>query len=63
MASQFADFVYSLFRSLFSHLVALFIAGCVSGGSPFHIYATQGLDSVFLRVCFVGLEDYFLSQT
>ncbi|KAF2569095.1 hypothetical protein F2Q68_00027669 [Brassica cretica] len=31
----------SLFLSLFSYLVALFIAGYVSGGSPFHMYATQ----------------------
>ncbi|KAF3546386.1 hypothetical protein DY000_02003286 [Brassica cretica] len=35
MAPQLIDFLSSPFLSLFSHLVALFIAGCVSGGSPF----------------------------
>ncbi|KAF3512292.1 hypothetical protein F2Q69_00004493 [Brassica cretica] len=35
MSPQFIDFLYSSFLSLFSHLVALFIVGCVSGGSPF----------------------------
>ncbi|KAF2589465.1 hypothetical protein F2Q70_00040836 [Brassica cretica] len=38
-ALRFADFVSSPFLSLFSHLVAPFIAACVSGGSFFrHIW-------------------------
>lgn len=35
MAPRFVDFILSLFISLFSHLVAPFIADHVSGGSPF----------------------------
>ena len=31
----FADFVSSPLPSLFSHLVAVFITACISGGSPF----------------------------
>ena len=45
MALQFADFISSPFISFFS-LVAL----------PFAIFATLGLDSIFLYVCFVRLE-------
>ncbi|KAF3604224.1 hypothetical protein F2Q69_00035799 [Brassica cretica] len=41
-----------LLSSLLISLVAL----------PFAMFATPGLDSVFFRVCSVGLEDYFLSQ-
>ncbi|KAH0896541.1 LOW QUALITY PROTEIN: hypothetical protein HID58_046109, partial [Brassica napus] len=35
MDPRFVDFILSLFISLFSHLVASFIADHVSGGSPF----------------------------
>ncbi|KAG5388478.1 hypothetical protein IGI04_030019 [Brassica rapa subsp. trilocularis] len=58
MVPQFSDFVYSIFLSLFSHLVALFIAGCVSGGSPFHhvchsrLFLVSNLSSGFSVVGF-----------
>ncbi|KAH0858792.1 hypothetical protein HID58_087053 [Brassica napus] len=50
----FADFVSSLFPSLFSHLFAAFIASMVA--LPFTMFATSGSDNVFVRVCYVGLE-------
>ncbi|KAH0883350.1 LOW QUALITY PROTEIN: hypothetical protein HID58_059446, partial [Brassica napus] len=56
----FADFVSSLFPSLFSHLFAAFIASMVA--LPFTMFATSGLENVFVRVCYVGLEGYFWSQ-
>ncbi|KAF3580486.1 hypothetical protein DY000_02034725 [Brassica cretica] len=40
MAPRFDDFVSSPFISLFSHLVAPFIAARFSGGSFFAIFAT-----------------------
>ncbi|KAF2620285.1 hypothetical protein F2Q68_00040326 [Brassica cretica] len=40
MAPRFDDFVSSPFLSLFSHLVAPFIAARFSGGSFFAIFAT-----------------------
>ncbi|KAH0886126.1 hypothetical protein HID58_062222, partial [Brassica napus] len=44
MAPRFVDFILSLFISLFSHLVASFIADHVFGGSLFcHIYYSRML--------------------
>ena len=62
MAPRFDDFVSSPFLSLFSLLVAPFIAARFSGDSFFAIFATLGLDSVLLRVCSVDLEECFWSQ-
>ena len=62
MAPRFDDFVSSPFLSLFSLLVAPFIAARFSGSSFFAIFATLGLDSVFFCVCFVCLEGYFYSK-
>ncbi|KAH0884125.1 hypothetical protein HID58_060221, partial [Brassica napus] len=51
------------FLSLFSHLIAPYIAARISGGSIFFaMFSTPNLDSVFLCVCFVSLKDCFLSQ-
>ena len=50
-------FLCFLISLQFSSLVAFLVA------RRFIMFATPGLDSVFFRVCFVGLEDYFLSQT
>ncbi|KAH0894649.1 hypothetical protein HID58_057078, partial [Brassica napus] len=50
----FADFISSPFPSLFSHLFAAFIASLVA--LPFTMFATSGLDNVFVRVCYVGFE-------
>ncbi|KAH0844238.1 hypothetical protein HID58_090530 [Brassica napus] len=61
-APQFDDFVLSTLPSMFPHLVAAFIAACVSVTLPFAMFATSGLDSVLLRVCSVDLEDCFWSQ-
>ncbi|KAL0643829.1 hypothetical protein Bca4012_042119 [Brassica carinata] len=43
-------------RALFSHLFAAFIASLVD--LPFTMFATRGLDNVFVHVCYVGLEGY-----
>ena len=51
-------FLCSLISLYFSSLVA-----SLSGGSPFHHVCHSRFGYVFLHVCFVGLEDYFLSQT
>ncbi|KAF3549766.1 hypothetical protein DY000_02006401 [Brassica cretica] len=59
---QFDDFVLSTFPSMFLHLVAAFIAACVSVTLSFAMFSTSGLDSVLLRVCSVDLEDCFWSQ-
>ncbi|KAF2569097.1 hypothetical protein F2Q68_00027663 [Brassica cretica] len=50
MAPRFDDFVSSPFLSLFSHLVAPFIAARFSGGSFFVIFATPGFHSSSLRL-------------
>ncbi|KAF2609415.1 hypothetical protein F2Q68_00043471 [Brassica cretica] len=50
MAPRFDDFVSSPFLSLFSHLVAPFIAARFSGGSFFAIFATPGFHSPSLRL-------------
>ena len=50
-------FLCSLSSLHFSSLVASLVV------FHFAMFATPGLDSVFLRVCFVGLEYYFSSQT
>ncbi|KAL0665337.1 hypothetical protein Bca4012_102175 [Brassica carinata] len=47
-------------RSLFSHLFAAFIVSLVA--LPFTMFATRGLDNVFVRACYMGLEGYFWSQ-
>ncbi|KAF2603326.1 hypothetical protein F2Q70_00025097 [Brassica cretica] len=47
---------------MFPHLVAAFIAACVSVTLPFAMFGTPGLDSSLLRVCSVDLEDCFWSQ-
>ncbi|KAH0892928.1 hypothetical protein HID58_055357 [Brassica napus] len=47
---------------MFLHLVAAFIAACVSVTLPFAMFSTPGLDSVLFRVCSVDLEDCFWSQ-
>ena len=57
IAPRFLDFILSLFISLFSHLIAPFIADHVSCGSlPFAIFATPGLDSIFFlcMLCMLG---------
>ena len=53
----------SLFFSLCS-LILLHFSSLIASLVAFHfaMFATLGLDSVFLRVCFVGLEDYLFSQ-
>ncbi|KAH0892840.1 hypothetical protein HID58_055269 [Brassica napus] len=56
------NFVLSTLPSMFPHLVAAFIAACVSVTLPFAMFATLGLDSVLLRVCSVDLEECFWSQ-
>ncbi|KAF3501824.1 hypothetical protein F2Q69_00044105 [Brassica cretica] len=61
-APRFDDFVLSTLPFMFPHLVADFIAACVSLTLPFAMFATPGLDSVLLRVYSVDLEDYFWSQ-
>ncbi|WZZ89073.1 hypothetical protein YC2023_117652 [Brassica napus] len=50
MAPRFDDFVSSPFLSLFSHLVAPFIAARFSGGSFFAIFATSDFHSPSLRL-------------
>ena len=62
MAPRFNDFVLSTLPSMFPHLVAAFIAACVSVTLLFAMYGTPGLDSVLLRVCSVDLEDCVWSQ-
>ena len=57
---SFFYFVSSPFPSLFSHLFAAFMASLVA--LSFTMFATRGLDNVFVRVCNVGLEGYFWSQ-
>ncbi|KAL0688531.1 hypothetical protein Bca4012_088208 [Brassica carinata] len=47
---------------MFPHLVATFMAACVSVTLPFAMFATPDLDSVLLRICSVDLEDCFWSQ-
>ncbi|KAH0866883.1 hypothetical protein HID58_073905 [Brassica napus] len=49
-APRFDDFVLSTLRSMFPHLVAAFIAACVSVILPFAMFATPGLDSVLLQL-------------
>ncbi|KAF3553460.1 hypothetical protein F2Q69_00012202 [Brassica cretica] len=44
------------FQDLFSSLLASLVA------LPFAMFATPGLDNVFLCVCYVGLEGCFWSQ-
>ncbi|KAF2619409.1 hypothetical protein F2Q68_00038837 [Brassica cretica] len=61
-APRFDDFVLSTLSSMFPHLVADFIAACISVSLPFAMFATPGLDSVLLRVCSVDLEYFFWSQ-
>ncbi|KAF3606080.1 hypothetical protein DY000_02048506 [Brassica cretica] len=61
-APRFDDFVLSTLPSMSPHLVAAFIAACVSVTLPFAMFATSGLDSVLLGVCSVDLEDCFWSQ-
>ncbi|KAH0903270.1 hypothetical protein HID58_042773, partial [Brassica napus] len=53
-APRLNDFVLSILPSMFPHLVATFMAACVSVTLPFAI--------VLLRICSVDLEDCFLSQ-
>ncbi|KAF2579326.1 hypothetical protein F2Q70_00011405 [Brassica cretica] len=62
MAPRFDDFVLSTLPSMFPHLVAAFIAACVSVTLSFAMFAILGLDCVLLRVCYVDLEDCFWSQ-
>ncbi|KAL0733581.1 hypothetical protein Bca4012_009791 [Brassica carinata] len=62
MAPRFDDFVLSTLPFLFSHFVAAFITARVSVVLFFAMFATLCLDSVFLRVCSVGLECCFWSQ-
>ncbi|KAH0885229.1 hypothetical protein HID58_061325, partial [Brassica napus] len=58
-APQFADFVLSPLPSLFAHLVATFIAACVSSDSPFfhvcHFRCTEliswSLDLLYPELC------------
>ncbi|KAF3575450.1 hypothetical protein DY000_02030156 [Brassica cretica] len=61
-ATRLNDFVLSILPSMFSHLVATFMAACVSVTLPFAMFATPDLDSVLLRICSVDFEDCFLSQ-
>ncbi|KAH0868720.1 hypothetical protein HID58_075742 [Brassica napus] len=61
-ASRFDDFVLSTLPSMFPHLIAAFIAACVSVTLSFAMLATPGLDSVLLIVCSIDLEDCFWSQ-
>ncbi|KAH0885706.1 LOW QUALITY PROTEIN: hypothetical protein HID58_061802, partial [Brassica napus] len=57
MVLKFADF--SSFPSLFSYLVALFIAGCVSGGSSIcHVYHSR-FGYCFPSCMFCGLGRLF----
>ncbi|KAF2552660.1 hypothetical protein F2Q68_00036504 [Brassica cretica] len=60
--STIDDFVLSTLPSMFPHLVAVFIAACVSVTLSFAMFATLGLDSVLHRVCSVDLKDCFWSQ-
>ncbi|KAF3603225.1 hypothetical protein F2Q69_00038008 [Brassica cretica] len=55
-ALRFANFILFSIPSLFSHLVAVFIAARISSSSHFCHVCHLGLDSVFLCVCSVGLE-------
>ncbi|KAF3533040.1 hypothetical protein DY000_02042516 [Brassica cretica] len=55
-ALRFANFILFSILSLFSHLVAVFIVARISSSSHFCHVCHLGLDSVFLRVCSVGLE-------
>ncbi|KAH0880863.1 hypothetical protein HID58_068257, partial [Brassica napus] len=61
-APRFDDFVLSTLPFMFPHLVAAFIAACVSVTFSFAMFVTPGLDNVLLRVCSVDLEDCFWSQ-
>ncbi|KAH0885774.1 hypothetical protein HID58_061870, partial [Brassica napus] len=56
------NFVLSTLPSMFPHLVAAFIAACISVTLSFAMFTTPGLDIVLLRVCSVDLEDCFWSQ-
>ncbi|KAH0899468.1 hypothetical protein HID58_049036, partial [Brassica napus] len=46
---RFDDFVLSTLPFMFPHLVAAFIAACVSVTFSFAMFATPGLDNVLLR--------------
>ncbi|KAH0875485.1 hypothetical protein HID58_072847 [Brassica napus] len=61
-APRFDDFVLSTLLFMFPHLVAAFIASCVSVTLSFAMFATPGLDNVLLRVCSLDLEDCLWSQ-
>ncbi|KAF3530480.1 hypothetical protein DY000_02043393 [Brassica cretica] len=61
-APRLNDFVLSTLPSMFPHLVATFMAACVSVTLPFAMFATPDLDSVLLRICSVDFEDCFWSQ-
>ncbi|KAH0854135.1 hypothetical protein HID58_090052, partial [Brassica napus] len=50
----FVDIGSSPFPSLFSHLFVAFVASLVA--LSFTVFATRGLDNVFVRVCYMGLE-------
>ncbi|KAH0868250.1 hypothetical protein HID58_075272 [Brassica napus] len=61
-APRLNDFVLSTLPSMFPHLVATFMAACISVTLPFAMFVTPDLDSVLLRICSVDLEDCFWSQ-
>ncbi|KAF3487227.1 hypothetical protein F2Q69_00052065 [Brassica cretica] len=60
-APRFDDFVLSTLRSMFPHLVAAFIAACVSVILPFSMFATPGLVSVLLQLFSSSLASLSLS--